>query len=49
VLVFGLDLSVVTEIDLDALAHDGFTIEDLADSNGGVIVEEGDDYAAEGA
>jgi len=48
-LVFGLDLSVVAEIDLDALAHDGFAIEDLADSNGGVFVEEGDYYAAEGA
>ena len=48
-LVFGLDLSVVAEIDFDALAHDGFAVEDLADSNGGVVVEEGDDYAAEGA
>lgn len=48
-LIFGLDLSVVSKIDLDALAHDSFAIEDLTDSNGRVFVEEGDDYAAEGA
>ena len=48
-LVFGLDLSVVSEIDLDPLAHDSFAIEDLPDSNGGIFVEEGDDDAAEGA
>jgi len=47
--VFGLDLRVVAEIDFDALAHDGFAVEDLADSNGRVVVEEGHDYAAEGA
>jgi hypothetical protein len=49
VFVFGLDLSVVAEIDFDALTHDGFAIEDLADADGGVVVEEGDDYATEGA
>lgn len=39
----------MAEIDLDALAHDGFAVEDLADADGGGIVEEGDDDAAEGA
>jgi len=37
----------VAEVDLDALAHDGFAIEDLADADGGVFVEEGHDYATE--
>ena len=48
-LVLGLDGCRVTEVDLHALAHDGLAVEDLADADGGGVVEEGDDDAAEGA
>jgi len=48
VLVFGLDGGRLAEIDFDTLAHYGFAVEDLADANGRVFVEEGDDDAAEG-
>lgn len=47
--VFSLDGSRVAKIDLNALAHDGFAIKNLADPDSGVFVKEGDDYAAEGA
>lgn len=47
-LVFLLDGGGLAEVDFYDLAHDGFAVKDLLDTDGGVIVEEGDDYAAEG-
>lgn len=46
--VFGLDGSWLAEEDFHALAHDGFTVEDLADSDCRRFVEEGDYDASEG-
>lgn len=43
----GLDGRRLAKVDLDTLAHDSFAIPNLADGNGGIDVEEGDDYAAE--
>lgn len=48
VLVPGRNVGGLTEIHLDTLAHDCFAVEDLPDSDGGVLVKEGDYNAAEG-
>lgn len=47
-LVFDFDRGWLAEVDFYSFAHDSFSIEDLADSNSGFFVKEGDDYAAEG-
>lgn len=39
----------MTEVDFDALAHDGFAIKDLSNANSGIVIEEGDNYSAKGA
>lgn len=46
--VFGLDVGLVAEVDAYPLAHDLFSVENLADADGGVVVEERDDYPLEG-
>lgn len=46
-LVFWFDIGWMAEIDFYALAHYGFAVENLSDADGGVIVEEGDDYTTE--
>jgi len=47
-LVFGLDIGWLAEIDLDTLPHYCFAIEDLTDPDSGVLIEEGDYDAPEG-
>jgi len=47
-LILGLDVGWVAEIHLDTLTHYCFAVENLSDSDGGVLVEEGDYNAAEG-
>jgi len=47
-LVFGLNVGSLSKIDLDALAHNCFAIEDLADPNRGLLVKKGDYDAPEG-
>lgn len=42
------DVGVGAEVDLDYIAHDGFTVEDLLDADRGILVVEGDDDAREG-
>lgn len=46
--ILWLDGSRLTEEDFHALAHDGFAVEDLPDSDCGGFVEEGDYDAPEG-
>lgn len=46
-LVLDFDGGWLTEVDLYALAHDGFTVEDLADSDRRCFIEEGDNNASE--
>lgn len=47
-LVFWFDGCRLAEVDLDPFSHYCFTVEDLADSDSGRLVEEGDNYAPEG-
>lgn len=47
-LVLDFDGCWLAEVDFYALAHDGFTIENLADADRGCFIEEGDDDASEG-
>jgi len=47
-LVLGLDVGWVAKIHLDTLPHYCFAVENLSDSDGRVLVEEGDYDAAEG-
>jgi len=47
-LVLDFDGGGLAEVDFYALAHDGFTVEYLADTYRGCFVEEGDDDASEG-
>jgi hypothetical protein len=47
-LIFRFDGGRLAEVDSHDLAHDGFSIEDLSDPDGGGLVEEGDYDAAEG-
>lgn len=49
VFVAGVDGGVLAEIDTEAVAHEGLAVPGLADADGRLVVEEGDDDAAEGA
>jgi len=44
--ILGFYGSGVSKVYLDPLAHDQLAIEELLDSNAGLFVKEGDDYAA---
>lgn len=48
VLVDWLDGCRFAEVDADAVAHDGFAVQELTDSDCGIDVVEGGDNAAEG-
>jgi hypothetical protein len=43
-----VDGSGHAKVDTALLTHDGLIVPDLADSDGGLLVEEGDDDATEG-
>jgi len=47
-LVLGLDVGWVAEIHLDTLAHYCFAVENLSDTDGRILVEEGNYDATEG-
>lgn len=47
-LVAGVERRIQAEVYADAATHDGFSVQALAYGDGGVYVEEGCDYAAEG-
>lgn len=47
-LVAGVEGSRLTEVDLELLTQEFLTVPDLADVDGGLLVEEGDDDATEG-
>lgn len=42
------DIGVCAEVNLDHIAHNSFTVENLLDTNRGILVVEGDDDAREG-